>query len=116
MSAWIIRSGKYGEREAWAHHNNVAGAGWHEVPDMTESDTKDKVRVLVNAAFPTAQPGRQANYAGQLWVLRGIIKPGDLIVMPMKTTKKVAIGECASGYVYRADEGVSDRLCKRTAP
>jgi len=112
MSAWIIRAGKYGEREAWALHNNVAGTGWHEVPDMSAADTRDKVHALVDAAFPTAPPRRQANYAGQLWALRGTIKPGDLVVMPMKTTKKVAIGECASGYVYRADEADPD--CRHT--
>lgn len=105
MSAWIIRAGRFGEREAWALSTGVAGVGWHEVPPMTEADTKDKVRDLILEAFPTAPAGRQANYTGQLWALRGVIKPGDLIVMPMKTQKnKIAIGECISGYHFRSDE------------
>lgn len=104
MTAWIVRAGKLGEREAWAIEKGVAGAGWHEVPDMAPADTKDKVRAMVDAAFPSAPLGRRANYAGQLWALRGTIKPGDLIVMPMKTTKKVAIGVCTTGYNYRTQE------------
>lgn len=104
MTAWIVRAGKHGEREAWAIANGVAGAGWHEVPDMSPADTKDKVRALVDAGFPTAPLGRRANYTGQLWALRGVIKPGDLIVMPMKTTKKIALGVCTSGYTHRVSE------------
>lgn len=104
MTAWIVRAGKLGEREAWAIEKGVAGAGWHEVPDMADADTKEKVRGMVDTAFPSAPLGRRANYAGQLWALRGTIKPGDLIVMPMKTTKKIAMGVCTSGYKYRAQE------------
>lgn len=104
MTAWIIRAGRHGEREGWAIANGVAGAGWHEVPDMSSADTKDKVRALVDAAFSTAPLGRRANYTGQLWALRGTIKPGDLIVMPMKTTKKIALGVCTTGYTYRESD------------
>ena len=28
MTAWIVRAGKLGEREAWAIEKGVAGAGW----------------------------------------------------------------------------------------
>lgn len=104
MTAWIIRAGRYGEREQWAIQNGVAGVGWHEVPALTHADTRDKVRDLVDSAFPAAPAGRNANHTGQLWALRGVIKPGDLIVMPMKTTKKVALGVCTSGYNFRANE------------
>lgn len=104
MTAWIVRAGRHGERESWAVQNDVAGVGWHEIPDMTPADTKEKIRELVIAGFPGAPPGRLANYTGQLWALRGVIKPGDLIVMPMKTTKKIAVGVCTKPYTYRASE------------
>src|SRR4051812_4132623 len=108
MTAWIIRAGKHGEREQWALANGLAGAGFHEVPDLAPSDTKDKLRGVVDAAFATAPLGRRANFTGQLWALRDSIKPGDLIVMPMKTTKKIAIGECTTGYSFKADEPDQD--------
>ncbi|NEE04617.1 hypothetical protein [Phytoactinopolyspora halotolerans] len=62
------------------------------------------VRAEVVAAFPHATAGKQANFTGQLWALRSAIVPGDIIVMPMKTTKKIAVGICAHGYSYRSDE------------
>jgi restriction system protein len=104
MTAWIVRAGKYGEREQLALDESLAGGGFAEVADLTGAGTKDKVRAAVTAGFPQAAPGTQANFTGQLWAFRGTIKPGDLIVMPMKTTKKIAIGICRSGYKYRIDD------------
>ena len=103
MTAWIIRAGRYGEREQWALESGLSGADFHEVGDLTPANTKDKVRTAISAAFPSAPPGRQANFSGQLWALRDSVKPGDLIVMPLKTTKKIALGIVTSGYSYRPE-------------
>lgn len=103
MTAWIIRAGRYGEREQWALENGLSGIDFHEVADLTPANTKDKVRSAVSAAFPNAPLGRQANFAGQLWALRDSIKPGDLIVMPLKTTKKIALGIVNSGYTFHSE-------------
>jgi len=108
MTAWIIRAGRHGEREQWALSQGLAGAGFHEVPDMGPASSKAKVRAMVNSAYSAAPLGRQANFAGQLWALRGAVKPGDLIVMPMKTSKRIAIGICTSGYSFRTDESDAD--------
>lgn len=104
MTAWIVRAGKYGEREQWALQNGRSGGGWHEVADLTPANTKDKIRAAVDVAFPGAPLGRKANFTGQLWAVRDSIKPGDLVVMPLKTSKKIAIGVCTKGYQYLADE------------
>ncbi len=103
MTAWIVRAGKYGEREQWALDKGLSGADFHEVADLSPANTKDKVRAAIGAAFPTAPQGRQANFTGQLWALRDSIKPGDLIVMPLKTTKKIAIGVVTNGYAYHPE-------------
>ena len=109
MAAWIVRAGKYGEREQWALEKKLAGGGFHEVSDLTVCGTRDQVRAAVDAGFPHAPLNGRANFTGQLWALRGSIKPGDLVVMPLKTTKKVALGICTSGYQYRSTEEDSDR-------
>lgn len=111
MSAWIVRAGKYGEREQWTLQNGLSGAGWHEVADMTSTDTRDKIRAVVETAFPNSPTGRIANFTGQLWAVRDSIKPGDLVVLPLKT-KKIAIGVCTKGYEYRADQ--PDPGCRHT--
>jgi restriction system protein len=103
-AAWVIRAGRHGEREDWALQNGVSGGGWDEVPDLTDCMTRDDVQAVMAETFPTAADGSIANYTGQMWALRGRIEPGDLLVLPMKTTRQIAIGRVTSGYTYLAQE------------
>jgi restriction system protein len=100
VSAWIIRHGINGEHEEWALTNARAAVGYDEVGDLTAASTKDAVRQAVQAAFSTDPAMRQMIFTSQLWAMRGAIKPGDLVIMPMKTTRKLALGICRSGYEY----------------
>jgi restriction system protein len=102
MTAWIIRAGRHGEREAWCLTNGAAGGGWNEVGDLSGCSSRDDVRAMLQAVNPTDKPGKLSNHAAQLWGLRNVV-PGDLIVLPLKTTKTVAIGVCTKGYEYRPD-------------
>jgi len=104
MTAWIVRAGRVGERDNWALQGGLAGGGFHEIGDLTGVKDRAAMKALVSAAYAGEKPGRIANFAGQLWALRDTIKPGDLIVLPLKTTKKIAIGVCTTGYRYRAEE------------
>lgn len=108
MTAWIIRTGRVGERDNWALDGSQAGGGFQEIGDLTGVKDRAQMKARVDAAYPGGQPGRIANFAGQLWALSVTIKPGDLIVLPLKTTKKIAIGVCTTGYTYSAEE-TSDR-------
>lgn len=103
-SAWVIRSGKYGERDDWALANGFSGGGWREMPDLTDCADREAVVAVVAATLPGAGDNLIANYGGQLWALRGRIKPGDLLVMPLKTRRQIAFGRVTGGYRYLADE------------
>jgi restriction system protein len=104
VNAWIVRPGRNGEHEEWAIKSGRAAIGFHEVPDLTPATTREAVRQAVNMAFPTDPAMRQVNFASQMWAIRGGIQPGDLVVMPMKTTRKLALGICTSGYEYATDD------------
>ncbi|MGO8965515.1 hypothetical protein [Mycobacterium sp.] len=90
--AWVIRSGRHGERDAWALESGCSGGGWAEVPDLMPYSTRDEVARVAAETFKGATDGKISNFAGQMWALRGRIEPGDLMVMPMKTTKQIALG------------------------
>lgn len=98
MSVWIVRHGVSGEHEEWALTHSRAAVGFDAVGDLSAATTKEKVRAAVNVAYPADPLGRQSNYSDQLWAVRGVIKPGDLVIMPMKKTRKLALGICTSGY------------------
>ena len=105
MSAWIVRHGLNGEHEEWALTQGRAAIGFDEVGDLTGVGSKDSVRQRVNASFPLDPAGRQIIFTSQLWAMRGGIQPGDLVILPMKTTRKLALGICTSGYEYLPHEG-----------
>lgn len=103
-AAWVVRTGRFGERDTWAISNGVTGGGWAEIPDLTNCSTRDDVQAVVAATFPDDPVNRRANYTGQLWALRGRIAPGDVVALPLKTTGEIAIGRVDRGYEYVASE------------
>lgn len=100
MNAWIVRAGVVGERDNWALTEGLAGGGFSEIPDLTSATTREKVQSVVAAHIPGSKPMKVANFVGQMWALRDRVKPGDVVVLPVKTTKQIAVGVCTSGYEY----------------
>jgi len=103
-NAWVIRSGRFGERDEWALEHGVSGGGWREVPDLSAASDRPAVEAIVSAAFANEPAGTRHSYTGQMWALRGRIQVGDLLVMPMKTTRELAIGRVTGGYRYLSEE------------
>ncbi|WP_422116524.1 restriction endonuclease [Brachybacterium sp. UNK5269] len=102
-TAWVIRSGRYGERDDWAIENGYSGGGWREVPDLTDAHSREDIEAIVEDTYAQESPGARTNSTSQLWALRGRIAVGDLMAMPMKTTREIALGRVTSPYTYLAD-------------
>ncbi|EWS82324.1 hypothetical protein BF93_11990 [Brachybacterium phenoliresistens] len=108
-SAWVVRSGRYGKRDEWAIENGYSGGGWRDVADLTEARSREDVERIVAEAYPADSAGARTNAVAQLWALRGRISPGDLLVMPMKTNREIALGRVTSGYRYLDSEDRDQR-------
>lgn len=108
-AAWVVRAGKYGERDQWVLAEGRAGTGWVDIPNLTSCNSRDDVAEVVAHARTGVPANTQANYVGQLWALRGRITPGDIMVLPLKTTSQIAIGMVTGGYEYLADEAPDRR-------
>lgn len=102
MKAWIIRSGVVGERDEWALANGLAGGGFVEWPDLTPVGSRAQLAKIGQELLAGEHPGKIANGVGQMWALRNTIQQGDLIVLPLKTTKNIALGVCTGGYRHLA--------------
>ena len=96
----MVRGGRAGERESWALEFKVSGGGFREVGDLTTCSSREAILEVVKAALPSKPLPANRNFAAQLWALRGRIEVGDIIVMPLKTSKQIAIGRCTAGYRY----------------
>jgi restriction system protein len=105
----LIRAGKTGERDRWCLDNGYAGGGFHEVADLTNATTRSAIRKLVEEAYPTKNAAFHANNTGQLHALRNRVVVGDIVVLPLKTTKHLAFGTVTRGYEYLANDPDPDR-------
>jgi restriction system protein len=102
--AWMVRSGRNGEREIAAIAESRSMAGWSELPDITGCDSRGQVKDAIRAAYG-AEISRAVlgNWSGQLWRFRGIMQIGDIVVMPLKKSHdSVAIGVIQGDYFYDA--------------
>lgn len=104
MSSWVVRAGVTGERDDWALSEGVAGGGFTSFPDLTGITSRDGLQQLAAQVMAGEHPQKIATFVGQLWALRDRILPGDVIVLPLKTTKRIALGVCTGGYKYLAAE------------
>ncbi|MEN9751831.1 MAG: hypothetical protein RLZZ600_878 [Actinomycetota bacterium] len=101
---WTIRAGRSGERTDWALEHNLVGGGWLDIPDLTAyKDDREALRALVAEALP-GSVNRVANYTGQLWSMIHRIQLGDFMVLPIRATSQVAIGEVTKGYWFDPNE------------
>ena len=101
--AWLIRAGRSGERDNFAIESRLACVNLGVVPDLTDISTRDEMRETVRRPDPDASDGKVANIAGQLWALRSRVRPGDIVVLPLKKTSQIALGVVTGGYRYRDD-------------
>lgn len=103
MTLWLVRAGRYGEREAVALEKNVAVIGWDNVPDLAQVQTREELKTFLRETQPDAKTDTINNWTGQIWAFRERIKTGDLIALPLKTRSAIAIGRVKGPYQYRAD-------------
>lgn len=75
-----------------------------EVPNLGPCKSREDVGTVISETYPDLSDAALANYTGQMWALRSRIVTGDLLAMPMKTTKQIALGRVTGGYKYLAEE------------
>ena len=92
MAVWLIRAGRHGEHEAMSIERGVTAIGFGLARSVEEFETREALR----AELPPAS-------ADQLWCIRHEVQPGDMVVLPCKHTRAVAVGRVAGEYAYRPD-------------
>lgn len=103
MAVWLVRAGKYGEREDFALRHKMAVIGWEELPDLTSIKVRSELRSVLQNTYPDEMLRTIQNWEGQIWRFIHEIKSGDLIVLPLKYRASVMIGEVDG--IYRFEPG-----------
>jgi len=93
--------------------NSVLGIGWEDLGDLSDVETRNELKKLYMDANPDASAGRMRNHVGQIFSFIKKAKIGDAVVVPLKTTRKIAVGEIKSDYEFRTDIGVDMQHTRR---
>ena len=111
MNVWAVRGGADGEYEDYALREGVTLVDFGLRRDATDFENRDALRDYLAAESPRYEGSlrRAANAASQLWKFANEIKPGDMILLPRKKAKTIAVGRIAGGY--RLDDGMPFDAC-----
>ena len=101
MAVWVIRGGRYGEREEEALDNNVMTIGFGHAENLEDSQTQEDIVKEIQRDNVNATPKQVASWSRQLWSFKARIENGDLIVLPRKGQPYIAVGTMAGNYTFR---------------
>jgi len=100
MTFWLVRAGRYGEREQFAIEQNLAVIGWEELLDLSELKTRDELTDLLADTYPDEKKRALSNWEAQLWAFSKRMHVGDLVAMPLKHRAIIKFGYVAGDYKY----------------
>ena len=104
MAVYVVRAGRVGEGEEAALQGKYE-IGFALVSDVNGFDNqislRDHIQKTHSVSVHTA-----AQWAGQIWRFVHDIGTDDLVVLPRKQTKTIAVGRMSGGYEYRPDDGL----------
>ena len=106
---WLVRLGKNGEQEAHALEHSELVLGFN-VASLVGAKDRDAVLAVAKKSFPDLKPKTQLNFAAQLNQFCNQMQLGDIVVVPMKTTGQIAIGEIVGPYVHAAKGSVTRKV------
>jgi restriction system protein len=106
---WLVRLGRNGEQEPHALEHSELVLGF-KLADLTNAKDRDAILAIAQGTWPDHKPKTLLNYAAQLNQFCNTMQRGDLVVVPLKSTSQIAIGEVAGDYKPAADNAVSRKV------
>lgn len=104
MALFLARGGKFGENENYFLDNGVVCMLWNELADRDLSAVKsqENLKEILSNTYQDSSKGAISNWAFQIWVHVNKMKVGDLVIFPLKSSGKIAIGKVVSDYIFDA--------------
>jgi len=108
--AWLVRGSKNSAFDQWMLDEGLSGVDFHELPDLSGIADLAAMRDMVRASIPGLKAGAVGNYAAQLFAFSTRMAVGDLVILPVRHSGKLAFGVVAGGYEYRAGESTLNHV------
>jgi len=105
MALWLVRGGKLGEQEALALEQGLACIGFYEVPDLSQTMSREEIAGILRQTYPKDSLAATRNFTGQFYAFVHRMQRGDVVAMPLKSQPQIALGRVVGPYTYRNDLG-----------
>ena len=102
VNFWVVRAGGKGEEEKIALDNNVITIAWNELPDLSSLKNKNELKEQYEKILQE-NDNTIAQNVGQIWSFMREIRVGDLVFLPLLSTKtkNIAICKIVGDYEYK---------------
>ncbi len=105
MALWLVRAGAHGEFEdAFITKGQICLTwdGAAQAQSLGHLNDAESIRRAIRSFYPGWADGKYVQHAGQWRAFLHSMQPGDLVAMPRKRQKSIAIGEVVGGYEFDA--------------
>lgn len=113
MTMWVVRAGRDGAREQFALENGFVVVGWDEVPDLSLVQSRQALAADLQSIYRDRQTSTLRVWAGELFNFARSMSVGDLVALPLITTRTIAFGQITGGYEFRPEHPPAARHCRR---
>ena len=101
MTVWVVRAGESLRYLPWFDSENIVGIGWSELPESSLKMTRQELAAIIRATYPDVSAATIANNTGQVWNFINTIALGDLVVVPLQSSRFYRIGRVAGPAEHR---------------
>ncbi len=95
---WMIRAGDNNELIPTWKEKGIASIGWPKLGNPKEYLTRDALRKKAEEVYSTEKPGRQINWANQVWRFSKEIEIGDRVVTYLKERREYLVGTVTGAH------------------
>ena len=95
VTVWVVRAGEELRFLPSFDSEDVVGIGWSELPRSPLGMSRQELASELRATYPDAPAGTIANNTGQVWNFINTMALGDLVVVPLKSSRSFRIGRVA---------------------
>lgn len=103
MAIWLIRAGAHGEYEQKFIQENRVYVTWDRLDvNLAKLAQRSDLTAAMNDRYRDSKSKAIQNWVSQVWPFAHDIKPGDWLVLPLKSQPAIYIGEVTGDYQFDA--------------
>lgn len=100
MAVWVIRAGRMGENEEFSLNNGAYSIGFSQEQSVSDFTDYKSLRDHIQRRSEGSSLQQAASQASQLWRFAHDMQVGEMVVLPRRHPRVIAVGRITGDYVY----------------